>query len=67
MRHRSVMKGSESHKKIDLSGNFILRHYYTNRVSNNYFALFFLPIIFKVNNDLFVYLENKHLKLHKHF
>lgn len=29
--HSSLLKGSESHKKIDLSGNFILRHYYTNR------------------------------------
>lgn len=29
--HVSVMKGSDSHKKIDLSGNFILHHYYTNR------------------------------------
>ncbi len=27
------MKGSESHKKIDLSANPILYHYYTNRVS----------------------------------
>jgi len=27
------MKGIESHKKIDLSGNPILKHYYTNRVS----------------------------------
>lgn len=29
--HSSMMKGSDSHKKIDLSGNPILRHYYTNR------------------------------------
>jgi CDP-diacylglycerol--inositol 3-phosphatidyltransferase len=29
---RSIIKGSESHKKIDLSGNPILRLYYTSRV-----------------------------------
>ena len=29
----ALMKGIDSHKKIDLSGNPILRHYYTNRVS----------------------------------
>lgn len=27
----ALMKGADSHKKIDLEGNFILRHYYTNR------------------------------------
>lgn len=27
------MKGGESHKKLDLSANPILRHYYHNRVS----------------------------------
>ena len=27
-----MMSGGESHKKIDLSGNPILRHYYTNKV-----------------------------------
>ncbi|ESO01406.1 hypothetical protein HELRODRAFT_81815 [Helobdella robusta] len=27
----ALMKGSDSHKKIDLSGNSILRYYYTNR------------------------------------
>lgn len=30
--HSTLMKGGESHKKIDLSGNFILRHYYHNRM-----------------------------------
>lgn len=30
----SMMKGSTSHKTIDLSGNPILRLYYTSRVSN---------------------------------
>ena len=30
----ALMKGFESHKKIDLSGNPVLRHYYTNRVSD---------------------------------
>lgn len=29
--HSSAMKGSESHKKIDLSANPILRHYYHNK------------------------------------
>lgn len=29
---RATVKGSESHKKIDLSGNPILRLYYTSRV-----------------------------------
>ena len=29
----ALMKGIESHKKIDLSGNPILRYYYTDRVS----------------------------------
>ncbi|CAH1802147.1 unnamed protein product [Owenia fusiformis] len=29
--HSSVMSGSTSHKQIDLAGNPILRHYYTNR------------------------------------
>lgn len=29
----ALMKGVDSHKKIDLAGNPILRHYYTNRVS----------------------------------
>ena len=28
----TMLKGGESHKKIDLSGNLILRHYYTNKV-----------------------------------
>ena len=32
MLFRSTVKGSESHKKIDLSGNPILRLYYTSRV-----------------------------------
>lgn len=27
------MKGGESHKKLDLSANPVLRHYYHNRVS----------------------------------
>lgn len=30
--HSSMMKGSDSHKKIDLSANPILRHYYHNKV-----------------------------------
>ena len=30
---RATVKGSESHKKIDLSGNPILRLYYTSRVT----------------------------------
>lgn len=30
---RSTVKGSESHKKIDLSGNPVLRLYYTSRVN----------------------------------
>lgn len=30
--HSSMMKGSSSHKTIDLSGNPILRLYYTSRV-----------------------------------
>ncbi|XP_043541283.1 CDP-diacylglycerol--inositol 3-phosphatidyltransferase [Chiloscyllium plagiosum] len=30
--HSAMMKGSSSHKKIDLSGNPILRVYYTNSV-----------------------------------
>lgn len=29
----SVVRGSESHKMIDLSGNPVLRIYYTSRVS----------------------------------
>ena len=29
---RATVKGAESHKKIDLSGNPILRLYYTSRV-----------------------------------
>lgn len=29
----SVVRGSESHKLIDLSGNPVLRIYYTSRVS----------------------------------
>ncbi|XP_025090105.1 CDP-diacylglycerol--inositol 3-phosphatidyltransferase-like isoform X2 [Pomacea canaliculata] len=29
--HSSMMKGSDSHKKIDLSANPILRHYYHNK------------------------------------
>ena len=28
----SMMKGSESHKNIDLSGNPVLKLYYTSRV-----------------------------------
>lgn len=28
----SLMKGIDSHKKIDLAGNPILRHYYSNRI-----------------------------------
>ncbi|XP_051001245.1 CDP-diacylglycerol--inositol 3-phosphatidyltransferase isoform X2 [Acomys russatus] len=31
--HSSVVRGSESHKMIDLSGNPVLRIYYTSRVS----------------------------------
>jgi CDP-diacylglycerol--inositol 3-phosphatidyltransferase len=31
--HASMMRGSTSHKNIDLSGNPILRLYYTSRVS----------------------------------
>ncbi|CAH2308032.1 CDP-diacylglycerol--inositol 3-phosphatidyltransferase [Pelobates cultripes] len=31
--HSSILKGSDSHKTIDLSGNHILRLYYTSRVS----------------------------------
>jgi len=30
----ALMKGIESHKKIDLSGNPILKYYYTDRVSS---------------------------------
>ncbi len=40
--HASMMNGSNSHKSIDLSGNPILRLYYTSRVrfdSRNYFIL----------------------------
>uniref|UniRef100_A0A8D0L780 CDP-diacylglycerol--inositol 3-phosphatidyltransferase n=1 Tax=Sphenodon punctatus TaxID=8508 RepID=A0A8D0L780_SPHPU len=33
--HSTVVKGSESHKSIDLSGNPILRLYYSSRVSDN--------------------------------
>lgn len=33
--HSSMMKGSSSHKTIDLSGNPILRIYYTSRVKKN--------------------------------
>jgi len=29
--HSSILNGSDSHKKIDLSANFFLYHYYTNR------------------------------------
>lgn len=36
----SVVRGSESHKMIDLSGNPILRIYYTSRVSTLCPALF---------------------------
>lgn len=32
----SVVRGSESHKMIDLSGNPVLRIYYTSRVSISY-------------------------------
>lgn len=46
--HSSMMKGSDSHKKIDLSGNPILRLYYTSRVSFqnqknnlNYYCIFY--------------------------
>lgn len=31
--YSSLMKGGESHKKLDLSANPVLRHYYHNRVS----------------------------------
>ncbi|XP_030064682.1 CDP-diacylglycerol--inositol 3-phosphatidyltransferase [Microcaecilia unicolor] len=42
--HSSIMKGSESHKSIDLSGNPILRLYYTSR-----------PVLFTMcaGNELF--------------
>lgn len=35
----SVVRGSESHKMIDLSGNPVLRIYYTSRVSISRSAL----------------------------
>jgi hypothetical protein len=45
------MKGSESHKNIDLSGNPILKLYYTSRV--NYFIkkifFFFVCLIFFID------------------
>jgi CDP-diacylglycerol--inositol 3-phosphatidyltransferase len=30
--HSSIMRGADSHKSIDLSGNTVLRVYYTNRI-----------------------------------
>lgn len=37
----SVVRGSESHKTIDLSGNPVLRIYYTSRVSISYSSLIY--------------------------
>jgi CDP-diacylglycerol--inositol 3-phosphatidyltransferase len=37
--HGSMMQGSSSHKNIDLSGNRVLRLYYTSRVSFNFFSI----------------------------
>lgn len=37
----SVVRGSESHKMIDLSGNPVLRIYYTSRVSISCLSLIY--------------------------
>ncbi|XP_040828979.1 CDP-diacylglycerol--inositol 3-phosphatidyltransferase isoform X1 [Ochotona curzoniae] len=49
--HSSVVRGSESHKMIDLSGNPVLRIYYTSRVS----LLCVQPALFTMcaGNELF--------------
>jgi CDP-diacylglycerol--inositol 3-phosphatidyltransferase len=53
--HSSMMKGSSSHKTIDLSGNPILRLYYTSRVCVFLiiiYLIFFLTI-FKIAGFIF--------------
>jgi len=36
MFYSSLMSGSNSHKRIDLAGNPVLRYYYTDRVSQHF-------------------------------
>lgn len=53
--HSSMMKGSSSHKTIDLSGNPILRLYYTSRVCVFLIIIYliFFLIIFKIAGFIF--------------